>query len=320
MSKLPEVGSPEVATAASKDEKEGEDPEEEIAPQPVGPMGALEAYTKLLGPEAEKILRTTLGLPPIAAVASVADVEGPELMEAPEPPMLDLGPYNPEELRAKTLSMAANLTVDKTNDTQIIVTDCLVSDIDGYSELELAGLICDALDCREDMAAALEGEPLTLDSVAMYADSVASNLTELCGLPGDFVFAVRENDYCLLFAFGTDMLSEVNKMSQTLVTAATKKAKAKELPKGPAGVLTLPDQKEIGFLKSSKKRRVRDFSLKELKRGAPKLYSVVSKAITDSRNADDGLTALCDLLSSSVTAAIGQVYGTDGEAHYNAAK
>jgi len=178
-----------------KGQKEEKEEKEEKESTNSDTLSKLEAYTKLLkSPEAERVLRHTLGLPPKAVTAGL-DEEGQEDKES------KIGSYDIEVLKEKIIDLVNKHKVVEGEDLQTVIVECLES---GVSEK-------DPEDAAKAIASKLELETTSddLDEVFGLADDLADSLTDALELEGTLVFVVTENDdYCLTYSFDAEDLEK----------------------------------------------------------------------------------------------------------------
>jgi hypothetical protein len=284
-------------------------------------MKSLEAYTKLLkDPTAERVLRYTLGLPvkgeaPAAPKPATAAADESAVEEQPEVTEQDgdesgefdgsCGPYDSEELRQKTLDLVKGHQADADEDTQVVVVDCLVSEISEMSEQELATALAKKLEIEEDLSH--EFTDYGLSEVEELADAIAEDLTALAGLPGEFVFVDHGDNFCLLFCYNSVQAGEMAKMAGAIATAAKKESK---LPAGPGGALSVKDQKEIESL--AQLGSMRKTTMKQLKKASQRLANDVSTCLSKARSNGLSLGEVADLLKSDLDSHVERVFGMDG--------
>jgi len=254
----------------------------------------LEEYTKLLNdPQAEEVLRATLGLPPKLAKKVV------QVKASAETTAQLIGPYDSEALRGKILGLVKTHAMDD-NETQAVVIDCLAANIDDADKLEAASMIAKKL--------GLQGE-LSAEAVEVESDRLAAELTTAVGLPGELIFMNYENDYCLVFSFEKSNATELAKQSETLVFAS---AQELQLTMPQQGVLDVNDQKEIQCLAKLGKPS----TLRDIKKASPKVADVISEVLTKIRHSKVGLAEGSKMLKANMEDFIVQAFGKDGLAYY----
>lgn len=266
-------------TPSDKESEEDMDKKEATAATKEEMLSKLEEYAKLLGEDwKEDVLRTTLGLPPKTATAAVSSSSM-------------IGPYDVGALREKILSAVKAMDLDE-QDLQVSVVECLVSDLNGYNDQELARVV----EKRLDIVGSLP-EEATRDDVRLAVDVIAQRLNEKVDLPGELHFLEVNGDYCLVFAFEKEQAKD-------LATAS--------LPSSPQGPLSVKDQKEIKALADLK----RTSSLKEIRTASSRVASHLGKVLTDLRNSRLNLSEGARALKASMEDLVAAVYGEDGKAYY----
>jgi len=302
----------------------------------------LEEYTKLLGdPVAERVLRATLGLPMVATagVATAAaedefipeaapqpeepaanpetlddDSEWAEFDEIPETEIDEIGPFNIPELKLKVADLLKSHDYSD-EELQVMPVDCLVMDYGDKSDDEKAAAIADALDQTHQLMENFGA--VSLEDITEIADMMAEDITEACALPGEFVFLDAEDSYCLTFCFDKARQEDMTKLSAMLVTAAARKEPSGMKPGKPVKAdveetLAIDEVNQIKELSSTNKKRIGDFTMKELKKAAPKLATRVREIMTQTRNSKAKLSELGAFLKMPLSDAVWDAYGKEG--------
>jgi len=255
-------------------------------------LNALEKYSKLLGPGvAEQVLRATLGLAPLGkkATASVA--------------LADMvGPYDTNALRDKVLSLVKNSKL-LDSDMQSIVIDCLVAKASDLAGTDLAKLLSNRMGFEANGLVEAQNQ----------LDMLSIELKDKVNLPGDFVFLNHNNDYCLVFAYGTDQAGELSLLSGANTVAKTKVG---ALPRSPQGAIEATSMKEIEELAKLPKGA----TYKDIKKVSSKTAAYMSSVLSDIRNSKCGIAEGGKKLKASLPEMIEAVYGTDGLDYFNHVK
>lgn len=264
-------------------------------------MRALEEYTKIPGDaDAERVLRYTLGLPPLGAQATASVkrsvVRGGKVV----------GPYDTQALKQKVLTSAKTHVLDD-SDLQTIVIDSIVANINEMGSPEAAQAIAKKLGFGEALAS---GE-VSLEDVKTRSDILAQKLTNSIGLPGDVIFLDIDGDYLLTFAFHRSDAGKLGRESGT-TTEAAKTAKRRPLPGGPQGVLSKKDQSQIASLASLSKSR----TMRDIRKASPKVAAYLNDVLKNIRTGRVGLSEGSSKLRANISDVVAEVFGLDGLGYF----
>jgi hypothetical protein len=250
----------------------------------------IEEYTKLLkDPEAEEVLRYTMGLP-----VKTRKVEARVI-----------GPYNTQSLKQKVLELLKTHKLSE-DEMQVLIVDCVVSNVGTLKDEDLASLL------NEKLTLGLESPQIEAAEIA--ADKLADQMAQSMSLPGDLMFMKYQDDYCLVFTFERSGVAELAKEGDALVFASKKK---EDLPDGPQGTLTVKEQDEIKALSSLAKSKM---TYKDVKKASSKVAALLSEAMTQIRNSKVDIAEGAKALKASLEDLIVQAYGKDGLAYYQYVK
>ena len=264
---------------------------------------ALEEYTRIPGDaNAERILRFTLGLPPVGKAPATAKASVRSVVRGGKV----IGPYDTQALKQKVLTAAKTHVLDD-NDLQTIVIDSIVASMDEMGSPEAAQAIAKKLGFSEALAS---GEA-SLQDVKTRSDILAQKLTTSVGLPGEMIFLDIDGDYLLTFAFHRSDAGKLGQESGT-TTEAAKTAKRRPLPHGPQGVLSTRDHAQISSLAALSKSR----TMRDVRKASPKVAAYLNDILKNIRIGRIGLSEGSSRLRANISDVVAEVFGMDGLGYF----
>ena len=242
-------------------------------------LSKLEAYTKLLkDPEAERVLRYVLGLPPKKASAAFESNL--------------IGPYDPKALKQKIISALKNPTLVVEADvdgSQTIVVDCVASGLKNLPEEGILNYVASKLDITGSSPQDIESK----------INALAQKLEDAMQLGGDCVFVDVGGDYCLTY---TSRPNRIRKIS----------AVKEGLPFSSQGVIGEQDRKQIESLSQLSKSR----TIKDIAKASSKVSAYMKKVINDIRWGKLGVAEGGSRLKANLETVVAEVFGLDGLGYY----